>query len=215
MLVSAEIRWFWRSADVPVDLAEWFHPAGSKGFDPKPRRDDYFFMPDQTELGIKRRNVSESNRTVEIKGLVGVTRDLLVSPFEGRGELWTKWPTDAIEMAGEMITTEKQRWLRKFATDESGDSAPKEIPLGDDELPLDKDVGLPAFGCNVELTQVRLLPAAELWWTLGFEAFGTIHTVEMSLRAVAVELAKTRPPSFGGALNASYPAWLKKHGKPL
>ena len=66
----------------------------------------------------------------------------------------------------------------------------------------------------MELTQVSLLNG-EVWWTLGFEAFGTIRTVENDLRAVATILVARRPPELGDGLLASYPAWLKEHAKEM
>jgi hypothetical protein len=71
----------------------------------------------------------------------------------------------------------KRRWLRKFATD---GHVPVEIARDANEKPVTGSP--PARGCNVELTEVRI---GSLWWTLGFESFGSIHTVEADLRAVA------------------------------
>ena len=60
----------------------------------------------------------------------------------------------------------------------------EETSLGADEKPLDERRSLPALGCNVELTEVTLA-SGKVWWTLGFESFGTIQTIENDLRAVA------------------------------
>jgi hypothetical protein len=61
-------------------------------------------------------------------------------------------------------------------------------------------------GCNVELARVTV--GGEVWWTLGFEAFGPPRTLQASLRATAGLLAARRPPPLGDGLRASYPAWL-------
>ncbi|MFI5324398.1 MAG: hypothetical protein ACHQ6U_12935, partial [Thermodesulfobacteriota bacterium] len=82
-----------------------------------------------------------------------------------------------------------------------------EIPLGSDESPSEGKQW-PARGCNVELTEVSL-ENGDIWWTFGFEAFGTISTVEKDLRAVADLLSSRRPPVMPEGLRASYPAWLK------
>jgi hypothetical protein len=163
----------------------------------------------QPELGIKSRGGKQG---IELKGLVAAIWDgLTVGPFEGPIELWTKWTSAQLALpSNSTISTEKQRWLRKFDT--TG-ALPKEIPLDVKEQPLDQGP-LPARGCNIELTQVRL-PDGELWWTLGFEAFGTIQTVERDLRAAATILAARQPPELTGGMLASYPAWLTEHiGEP-
>lgn len=210
MQVSAEMRWFWRMDEVPPRIEAWFRtPEASAG---ELRTDVYFSLNDKTELGIKRRDVSKPGRGVEIKGLVAEVATMSVAPFTGCPQIWTKWTTDAIDMSGESILTKKLRYLRKFATDETGQSVPREIPLDAESKPKDQSEP-PKLGCNVELTRVWL-PNNEEWWTLGFEAFGNLHTVEQSLRAVVFAMAETNPPNFAGSLFASYPAWLKQCGKP-
>jgi hypothetical protein len=103
------------------------------------------------------------------------------------------------------VATEKRRWLRKFDTTVP---LPQEIPLNAEETPIDQRP-LPTLGCNVELTQVTL-PNGDIWWTFGFEAFGTIQTVENDLRAAATVLVARRPPGLEQGLLASYPTWLRE-----
>ncbi len=207
MQVSAEIRWFWRN-EPPPGLKDWFCKAdhhfcsaGGGGT----RMDEYLRDARQVELGIKRRG---GKKGVEVKGLVAVTwGGLAVGPFAGPIQLWTKWTAEPLELqSSSTVVTEKRRWLRKFDTTMP---LPQEVPLDAHEKPLDKRP-LPALGCNVELTQVRL-PNGQVWWTLGFESFGTIWTVENDLRAVATTLVARRPPGLGEGMLASYPAWLKEH----
>jgi len=85
----------------------------------------------------------------------------------------------------------------------------QEIPLDSTEKPLGNRE-LPALGCNVELTRITLRDN-KVWWTLGFESFETIQTVDKSLYAVAATLATRQPPELGTGLLASYPDWLKAH----
>lgn len=207
MQVSAEIRWFWRS-NPPPGLQDWFcladaHgcPAGGGGA----RLDEYLRDVGQIELGLKRRG---GKKGVEVKGLIAnAWGELMTSPFSGPIELWTKWTSASLELnSNSIIAVEKQRWLRKFDTTEP---PPQEIPLNDREMPQDGRT-LPARGCNVELTQVTL-PDGGVWWTLGFEAFGTIWTVGNDLQAVATILASRRPPALKAGLPASYPAWLNEY----
>jgi hypothetical protein len=203
MQLSAEIRWFWRHIP-PAGLEEWFHSADMHGCAAgggERRTDEYLRDPGQGELGVKRRGKKPG---VEVKGLVAAVPDgLTTAPFCGPIEIWNKLSTHVLTFQ-DSVSTEKQRWLRKFDT--SG-AAPEEIHLGEDEQPKDPDQPLPALGCNVEFTRVTC--GEEVWWTLGFESFGPLQTVEESLRVVATLLATRRPPDPGSdALRASYPVWL-------
>jgi hypothetical protein len=206
MQVSAEIRWFWKDT-IPSGLKDWFcdkqNDSYVAGGGVKIRADQYLRDTRQNEMGIKLRGGKSG---VEVKGLVSVISDqLAVGPFHGNIEVWTKWTTESLELpASSLVTTEKRRWLRKFDTSSAD---PSEIPLGEDEQPLHQQP-VPAMGCNVELTQVTL-GSANVWWTLGFESFGTIQTIEKSLRSTASILAARRPPDFISGFAASYPAWLK------
>lgn len=207
MRVTAEIRWFW-SLHPASGLENWFRQSDRHGCTPGgggTRQDEYLLDPTQTELGLKYR---EGMAGVEIKGLVDVVEDRLdVPPFRGPIELWTKWGFAALSLKeGATLVTVKQRWLRTFDT--TG-FQPVEIPLGRNEQPLEADRLLRVRGCNVELTKVTL-PHDEVWWTLGFEAFGTIGTVVNDLQAVVMVLAAREPPSLGQAQPASYPVWLRQ-----
>jgi len=210
MQVSAEIRWFWRSTP-PPGLEEWFCKADahccSVGGGGK-RLDEYLLDDQQVELSLKRRGGKPG---VEVKGLVAVTwGSLMVGPFAGPVELWTKWTSDPLELTKPTIAIKKQRWLRKFNTSVF---LPQEIPLDCDERPLN-NYSLPTLGCNVELTKIKL-PNCDIWWTFGFEAFGTIRTVENDLRAVATVLVNRKPPKFEDGLLSSYPAWINERAREI
>jgi len=204
MQVSAEIRWFWAAA-CPDEIAAWFRSAAPQPGGGKPREDEYLHESGQTELGLKRRG---GKRGVEAKGLVSVLPEPSDAvPFIGPIEIWCKWRSAALTLRhSSTIRTRKVRWLRKFDT--SG-SEPHEIQLDENEDPKDGRP-LPGFGCNVELTQVDLDPG-RIWWTLGFEAFGDLYSVEQSLRSTLVVAASRLPPSLGSGELLSYPAWLSKH----
>lgn len=204
MQISAEIRWFWRDA-LPAGLQDWFcgitnHDCKAGGGDT--RQDLYLRDASQIELGIKQRGEKSG---IEVKGLVATIEEgLAEGPFQGQLELWTKWTSAALTLpANSTIATNKRRWLRKFDT---GAATPQEIALGVDERPLNQPY--PARGCNVEVTEIRLADRGEVWWTLGFESFGSIATVETDLRIVSKEMARRQPPALAEGLLRSYPAWL-------
>jgi hypothetical protein len=204
MLVSAEIRWFWRR-DPPPGLHDWFcgtrhHPCRARGG--QERVDRYLRDPDQTELGLKLRG---GGKGVQVKGLIDVVSDgVAAAPFTGPVEIWCKWTSDGLRLRpSTTIAVEKQRRMRKF---DATVHPPKEVPLGANEKPANGRP-LPDLGCNVELTQVKP-PNGEVWWTFCFEAFGTPETVVNDLRATAEALASRTPPPLDGGLIASYPTWL-------
>ena len=143
---------------------------------------------------------------VEIKGLVeSRAMALTTSPFVGPVEIWCKWTASRLELpAGSTLAVAKRRMLRTFDATEPD---PVEVRLDDAGMPLAGHT-IPASGCNAELTRVSL-PDGGVWWTFGLEAFGSLDTVERDLRKVAAYLASRRPPALDGALQASYPAWLR------
>jgi hypothetical protein len=216
MQLSAEIRWFWQDSP-PPGLGSWFRSPGYEVFPPggdgsKPREDEYLREENRCELGIKVRG--KNGHGVEIKGLV-VTElgDLSIDPFKGTLELWCKWISSALELKpGSTVMILKWRLLRKFDT--SG-LAPREIELGEDEMPKDPAVTLPEQGCNVELTRIHIPINDETWWTLGFESFGTLSKVEKNLQSAAEMLASRRCPGLDGGFQGSYPAWLKARILPM
>src|SRR5262245_28466185 len=116
MLVSAELRWFWRDC-LPPGFEQWFRNAG---FPPlgggNSRDDEYLIDAKQAELGVKLRGGKEG---VEIKGLVE-NRTFLPEPFSGTVQIWTKWTSEALTIDRlPRISVRKTRWLRKFDTSRS------------------------------------------------------------------------------------------------
>jgi hypothetical protein len=144
---------------------------------------------------------------VDAKGLVAVSSQPSDTiPFVGPIEIWCKWQLLTLTLRDvPIIATRKIRWLRKFDT---GGGEPSEIPVGEDEAPTDRRP-LPRLGCNVELTRVEV-GGGHVWWTLGFEAFGELASVERSLRSTLSAMAVRRPPSLGSGELLNYPAWLSK-----
>ena len=220
MQLSAETRWFWRG-NAPPGLENWFRSsdrhgfvAGGGGRDLRdPREDRYLHDDSQIELGIKLRGTdAASSKGVEVKGLVvAALGDLATESFKGPIELWCKWRSQSLSM-GSTVAIQKWRCVRKFDT--TG-VAPVEIALGSDENHVTSGIAQPMRGCIVEFTEIHVPANKQTWWIFGFEAFGTISTVENDLRAVAVVLDDRQPPRLDGGLLASYPAWLKGQVLPI
>jgi hypothetical protein len=204
MQISAEIRWFWL-ADCPRAIETCFNSGDMPPGGGRAREDEYLHEPDQIELGMKRRGEKPG---VEIKGLVTtLPHPSDVAPFVGPIEIWCKWQSLGLVINDlPIVRVRKVRWLRKF---ETNGRKPTEIPLTEDENPRDRRP-LPEFGCNVELTRIELR-SGQVWWTLGFESFGDLRSVEQGLRnTLSVIASRGAPPLCSGEL-LSYPAWLSKH----
>ncbi len=82
-----------------------------------------------------------------------------------------------------------------------------ESPLGPDERPK-QGYSLPVQGCNAELTEVSTANLTEVWWTLGFEAFGDIGTVPVNLIKTLASHKATLADLVSSGELLSYPAWL-------
>jgi hypothetical protein len=219
MLISAELRWFWKDS-APAGLESWFKDATATvcaAGGGRERCDKYLADGGQVELGIKERDAKPDSPAgtpagYEVKGLVAVKWVALPGwPLGARMEVWTKWTSKALVIDEKLLVPiTKTRWLRKFDT---AGRDPLEIPLNDKEEPIDerrRGVGLPALGCHVEVTRVAT-PKGDTWWTFGLEAFGDLQTVEGDLCAVVNSLTARRLPPVSGGLALSYPAWLRDY----
>jgi hypothetical protein len=149
------------------------------------RTDRYLKDGTQHELGVKRAAAARAS-----KGLVVEDFGRIASgPFAGQLQLWGKWSSNALSVPSDAtVATDKRRWQRAFDTGRGA----KEIPLARGARPFGAHE-FPQRGCNVELTSVTL-PGGSVWWTLGFEAFGPLDSLERSVRATATLLAARRPP---------------------
>ena len=203
MMVSAELRWFWKD-EPPRKISDWFHGGDVRaGGGSALRRDRYFPHEGEPELGLKTRDEDGAGAQVEIKGLVATLPPRGLELDLRRLEIWCKWST-SVRPTGPGLLVVKQRWLRKFAADLG------EIPLTKDEQDAQPGPrrGLPAAGCTIELTKVVLPDPGDTWWTLGFEAFGDLDRV----CGVLARTLRTRgPPCADPEAELSYPAWLKTY----
>jgi hypothetical protein len=202
MLASAEVRWFWRD-DCPEQARKWFFETGLPPGGGHPRIDRYLAQPNARELGIKERGGDKPS--LEFKGLLKTATIPAVDTLASHCEIWCKWSfgNQGVQLIEETKTT-KRRWLRKFDT-----STPirAEVPLDFDERPK-FGYSLPNQGCNAELTEVKIENRSDIWWTLGFEAFGDLETVPTNLtRGLLPDATALINIVSSGAL-LSYPEWL-------
>ncbi len=209
MLISAELRWFWRDA-CPEQLHRWFMTANpTPGGGLRARIDEYARGLGSSEIGLKTRDRAGVVPRFEIKGLVATTEMPQIPHFGARCELWCKWScTLALAAGADTISTTKLRWLRKLDT--SGPVA-REVPLGQDEQPLTGE--RVAEGCNVELTRVEVAGDQNVWWTFCFEAFGSLDSAPLNLvKACRHHDAVAKLLTRG--VKQSYPEWLLSLSAP-
>jgi len=201
MFVSAEVRWFWHN-HCPQPVRDWFFKTGLAPGGGRPRIDRYLRQPGEAEIGLKERGDTSG---LEVKGLIATRRSTELGAVASHLEIWCKWSCaiPGLKPTNE-VTVTKTRWLRQFDTLHP---LRVEIPLDAEEKPK-SGCSSPVHGCNVELTEVRILGRSDLWWTLGFEAFGDFDTVPINLaRAVLPDGTALSGLVSSGAL-LSYPAWL-------
>ena len=201
MLVSAEVRWFWRN-ECPRQVHDWFFRSGLPPGGGRPRIDRYLPQPNNAELGIKERGDIAG---LEIKGLVATRTSPALAKLASHLEIWCKWSCVVPDLSlTAAVTLTKTRWLRQF---DASKTVRLEIPFDADEKSK-SDYALHPQGCNVELTEVRGPSRIDVWWTLGFEAFDGLDAASVSLlRTILPEEAKVTENASSGEL-LSYPAWL-------
>jgi hypothetical protein len=200
VLVSAELRWFWRDT-LPRGVEAWFRNGSLPPGGGTARVDEYLLDPEQRELGLKRRGARPG---VEVKGLVAVLGETS-PPLGGRVQLWCKWTSEGLTIDRlPRLAVHKTRWLRKYDT--SGVNL-SEVELDAEERRRDSPDAVLERGCQWELVALRVDGDDANWWSVGFEAFGELATVEQSLRRTVAHVA-ARAPQLDAGVEMSYPAWL-------
>jgi hypothetical protein len=198
VLVSAELRWFWRGG-LPAAVEAWFRHAEFPPGGGRPRIDEYLVDRSQIELGVKKRGTKAG---VEVKGLVGLRRTVS-APFPGRVQIWSKWTSDTLTIDHlPRVAIQKTRSLRRY--DASGPRV-VEIELDDEERPRKSQDLLPECGCHLEAVLLRVDGNDTKWASVGFEAFGDVSTVEDTLDRTLKHVTQTNLPA---GRELSYPAWL-------
>jgi hypothetical protein len=206
MLLSAEVRWFWRGR-CPQPVHDWFFKSGLPPGGGHSRIDRYVSQRSEPEISLKKRGDKSG---FEVKGLVTTRRSPELEPLAAHIEIWCKWSCTipGFNLTDGLAVT-KTRWLRKFDTSKYVRS---EVPLDANEKPT-KAYLLPVQGCNVELTEVQIGGHAGVWWTLGFEAFGDLDSVptNLTLTLLPEKPVLVRVVASGAFL--SYPTWLLARGR--
>ena len=166
---SLEVRWI-RPGPVPDGMIERLGPFVEEL---EEREDRYLVDPWLPELGVKIRGEVQ----LDLKAYRGSPGDFLVDGL-GTGvlEMWEKWTFPLAD--GALPTPLTSRWLgvhkaRRRRSFGIVDARAVERPLGDADLP----------GCTVELTEATI--ADEAWWTLCFEATGSVAGLDRELLATA------------------------------
>jgi hypothetical protein len=224
MQPSTELRWFFEievppgqnleAAQIPAAVQTWFNggenglPKGAGFIDSEARPDTYLSLPDSVDLSVKVR----AGKRVEIKRRhIDVGLRTWPGGVEGRVEQWLKWSfalaekddkgetiagPDISAPAGSWLIVDKLRHLRKF-----------EVKAGDKVEAVPKS-SFPPQGCNLEIT--RLVYSNRVWWSLGFESFGGLDTVEKNLDLVMNYIALDFPgvSMLKAEHSYAYPAWL-------
>ena len=163
--------------------------------------DRYLSTLNTAELGIKRRG---NELGAEFKGLLMRRSIPALHRLADHSEIWCKWFCSGAVIFKDEVVTTKTRWLRKFDT---ATPIRSEIPLDFMEKPRSGH-SLPTQGCNLELTEVRISDKANIWWTLGFEAFGDIETAPLNLSRGILPEVPTLADALSSGIVSSYPEWL-------
>lgn len=176
--------------------------------------DELSVLFDNESVGVKLRGSSDPKDLgkFEIKALVTVSRPFaLPSGISGRMDQWVKWSFDdpdkeqstlsgKLLAAGKWIEINKTRWARKFSFDAKCGC---EVRWKEDR---------PSCGCNMELTQIRVMASQSTWISIAFEAFGPPEATPGYLFATMNQCFGTAKLPSGRRLSGvgamSYPSWL-------
>ena len=196
MVLTAELRLWWQHAPAEIELLfdEWREGGGAFKFEE--RTDLYLLDNGQAQVGIKLRDQSGQAGGAEIKTLIA----RLPGPGPCEAELWVKASSATLSLDGQQPTACvcKKRRMMRFPI--RGGRIEESPEAARDDL---------ADACDVELTEVGRNGDPTHWWTLGFEASGTLGSVEQNL---ALTLDRVLPRIPRGVLTdgvcGSYPAWL-------
>jgi hypothetical protein len=212
-----EVRWFSKNMTNYKLADEWFTSI-DEIFEQECREDQYLFLPNSEDIGIKLRpwNDEEGSKKppkLEIKWRKkkNTNFDIIDNKISGTLEEWVKWgwvftttpeSTDtgfdffSILPNGPGIIIKKGRVLRRYNYQDISKSVER----------IDTNSGEEGLQCEV----TKLNCNNETWWSIGFEGIGNkkneleFHdAIEKIFQDFKIKLEKT--DSFG------YPEWLKRN----
>ncbi len=192
---SLEVRWIARG-QLPPAMLEWFarFPAETET-----RQDAYLLQPRLRGLSVKLRD----GGALEVKSYLG-SPGILDLPRDGRGHLesWRKWsfPSGLPGHGGAnqpgWVVVGKSRRSSWFPLAIRADLAQVRPPAA-------------VAGCMVELAEVWV--RGERWWSVGFEATGSVRLLRVALEHAAdLVFAQALPPGVQFSLgnSHSYARWV-------
>lgn len=199
METTVEARWFGPGRP-PDALTRRFDELGAPG--PDRRMDAYLSLAGTDDLGVKLRAGGDAFELKLRQHDVGEAR--FAGGAVGQLERWQKWSFPVADAAcrasglglpGSWIEVEKNRRLVTYGLAADGTVSRVEARQGD--------------GCSLELTS--LVVNGSVWWSLGFEAFGSQERLRHALTATADAFFAGGGvgPALNGARSCAYPAWLQ------
>ncbi|MDR4510692.1 MAG: hypothetical protein MRJ93_03190 [Nitrososphaeraceae archaeon] len=211
-----EIRWFDNNLSKYKMALEWFKCIDDKFVQEKIREDQYFFLPNCDNIGIKLRPSNYKNRNKLLYSIEIKLRKQIIPNFElkeksiyGNLEKWIKYSwvlmednvvinnNDKVKLSFlndiHIVKVKKSRNLRRYAIKNNTCRS-----ITSNNLRIDE-------GLQCELTKIT--ENEQTWWSLGFEGFGEKNqelifrtTVGFILKDFTLKLDRSH--SFG------YPKWL-------
>ena len=202
MFPTVEVRWF-SQGKIPNQIRNWFRSGDFIPEDQELRTDYYLRIAEGDFLGVKLR---EGRVEVKQRYQPGMTRQF-GDRSSGLVEAWFKWGFGLDEGSEEVfrvkvfldqwVGVNKERTLRKFQVIEDG------------RVEETSATDVIQTGCALELAQVHLEGVSDLWWSVGFEAFGETGKRRNALILVAEDvLSSEGAPVLKVEESFSYPRWL-------
>jgi hypothetical protein len=200
MYPTVEVRWFKEGA-LPPSVLDWFEFVAPLAGSQSPRTDIYFRDYGRESLGLKlREGRLEIKKRIQETDVVHLHRKV-----QGMMERWQKWSFEVTMPPYHAQLLAQSAWIKVHKTRRSirirraDDKSIEVVPAGQ----------LPEQACEVELTSIRV--KSRDWWSLAFEAFGSVATQESILLQVAKEFFSiSQPTIFDLSMSYGYPRWLNE-----
>ena len=214
-----EVRWFSKNM-TDYELADKWFTSIDEIFEKECREDQYLFLPNSEDIGIKIRpskdeegNTKPPKLEVKWRKKKYMDFDIIGNKISGTLEEWIKWgwvfinPPESTDTGidffsvlpnGPGIKIKKWRVLRRYNYQDVSKSVEG----------INTDSG--KEGIQFEITKIKIYSNNETWWSVGFEGIGKKNnesefrnTIQKILKDFKIKLEKA--DSFG------YPEWLKRN----